>query len=69
MDDVNTTSEIHFNSGDSSDYYEYIVIADDGYDIVNVANIPNYVPYYISIIFAIGILSGLIFGWLSSWRR
>ena len=63
-----TDSEIQFISQDSTDFYEYIVISDDSLDTVNVANIPSYVPYYISIIFAIGVLCGLFFGWVSSWK-
>lgn len=63
-----TQSEIHLYSGDSSDFYEYIVIADDSLDTVNVANIPNYIPYYITIIFALGIVCGLIFGAISTWK-
>lgn len=63
-----TDSEIQFISQDSTDFYEYIVIADDSLDTLNVANIPSYVPYYISIIFAIGVLCGLFFGWVSSWK-
>lgn len=65
-----TDSEIHqFVNGDSSDFYEFIVLADDSFDSVNVINQPNYVPYYISIIFAIGFLAGLFWGWISSWKE
>lgn len=62
-------SEIHFISADSTEFYEYIVIADDSLDTVNCANIPNYIPYYISIIFALGIIAGLFFGWITAWRQ
>lgn len=68
MEDA-TNSEIHFISADSTDFYEYIVIADDSLDSVNIANIPSYVPYYISIIFALGIIAGLFFGWVSAWKQ
>lgn len=64
-----TDSEIHFISADSTEFYEYIVIADDALDTVNVSNIPSYIPYYISIIFALGIIAGLFFGWITSWKQ
>lgn len=67
--DVATSSTVQFNSADSSEYYEYIVLADDSLDTVNVANIPSYIPYYITIIFGLGILCGLLFGVISAWKR
>lgn len=67
--DIASSSIVKFNSADSSEYYEYIVIADDSLETVNVANIPNYIPYYITIIFGIGILCGLIFGVISAWKH
>lgn len=65
-----TTSQINTGlvSADSSDFYEYIQVVDDGYDSVNVINQPSYVPYYISLIFAVGILSGIIWGYISAWK-
>lgn len=65
---IATDSEVHFISADSTEFYEYIVIADDGLDTINVANIPSYIPYYICIIVALGVISGLIFGYISSWK-
>ena len=66
---LSTNSEIpHFLSADSTEFYEYIVIADDTLETVNVANIPSYVPYYLTIIFGLGVIAGLFFGWVSSWR-
>lgn len=67
--DVSTNSVIKFNDADSSEYYEYIVLADDSLDTVNVANIPSYIPYYITMIFGLGIIAGLIFGVISSWKQ
>lgn len=78
-DEVSTFSEIESvldeeqNSYDSSSvgsnpFYEYITIADPNLDSYNVMNIPNYVPYFLGIIFGIGILAGLFFAWVSSWK-
>lgn len=65
-----TDSEVHeFVNADSTEFYEYIVVADDSFDSVNVINQPSYIPYFISIIFAIGVLCGLFFGWVSSWKE
>ena len=70
-----TNSEIdeQFDYGfvdyDSSEFYEYIIGYDDSFDSVNVVNQPNYIPYFITIIFAIGFLCGLFFGWVSAWKE
>lgn len=54
---------------DSNPFYEYITIADPNLESYNVVNIPNYVPYFLGIIFGIGILSGLFFSWVSAWKQ
>ena len=55
---TNSEIEEHYDYGfvdsDSSEFYEYIVGYDDSFDSVNVVNQPNYIPYFITIIFAIG---------------
>lgn len=58
-----------FISQDSTDFYEYIQIADDSLETYNVANIPNYVPYFLGLIFALGIIAGLFWGWVSAWKQ
>ena len=59
-------NDYSFQSADGNEFYEYIKIADPDLDTYNVSNIPNYVPYFLGIIFGIGILSGLFFAWVSS---
>ncbi len=67
----NTQSEIDISDYtlNTEDYYDYIQIADDTYDSVNVVNQPSYIPYYMCIIFALGIIGGLLFGYISSWKE
>lgn len=78
-DEVSTFSEIEslpdeeqnsydYSSSDSNPFYEYITIADPNLDSYNIVNIPNYVPYFLGIIFGIGVLAGLFFAWVSSWK-
>lgn len=79
-EEISTNSEIEtvsdteqndhdFVPADSNPFYEYITIADPNLESYNVVNIPNYVPYFLGIIFGIGILSGLFFAWVSAWKQ
>lgn len=70
---VATNSEIFeenaFSPADGTELYNYITVPDNGVDTLNVGNQPSYCDAFIVIIFALGILSGLFFGWVSSWRN
>jgi len=71
IESVSTTeqNEYYSVSADSDPFYEYIKIADPNLDSYNVVNLPNYVPYFLGLIFAIGILSGMFFAWVSAWKQ
>ena len=71
IEDVSNTEQNSYDyaSVDSNSFYEYITIADPNLESYNVVNLPNYVPYFLGIIFGIGILSGLFFAWVSSWKN
>lgn len=79
-EEITTNSEIEIVSdseqnsydyapADSNPFYEYISIADSNLESYNVVNIPNYVPYFLGLIFGIGVLAGLFFAWVSSWKQ
>ena len=61
--------ETSFAPSEGTELYQYIVVPDNGVDAFNVANQPSYCDALIVIIFGLGILCGLFFGWLSSWRN
>ena len=61
-------SEYETVPADSNPFYEYVSV-NPNYDSYNVVNLPNYVPYFLGIIFGIGILSGLFFAWVSAWKQ
>lgn len=65
------------NASDSNVYFEpeieeyvaYVSVGDGQYDqIVAVDNIPDYSGALFSILFALGILAGMFFGRITSWR-
>ena len=70
---VATDSEIFeeyaFSPAEGTELYNYVVVPDNGVEAINVGNQPSYCGALIVIIFALGILSGLFFGWVSSWRN
>lgn len=79
-EEISTSSEIEtfsdteqnsydFVPADPNPFYEYISIADPNLESYNVVNLPNYVPYFLGIIFGIGILAGLFFSWVSAWKQ
>ena len=57
-----------FSTAEGTELYNYITVPDNGVDTLNVGNQPSYCDALIVIIFALGILSGLFFGWVSSWK-
>lgn len=56
-----------FTADSSDDLVSYIGVP-AGYDVVAVANIPNYTNALIVLIFAIGSLLGFMFARIASWR-
>lgn len=61
--------EYAFSPAEGTELYNYITVPDNGVDAINVANQASYCEAFIVIIFGLGILCGLFFGWVSSWRN
>lgn len=60
--------EMAFSPAEGTELYNYITVPDNGVDAINVGNQPSYCDAFIVIIFGLGILCGLFFGWVSSWK-
>lgn len=60
-------SNTPFITDSSDDLVSYISVP-SGYDVIAVANIPNYTNAFIVLIFAIGSLLGFMFARIASWR-
>lgn len=60
-------SDIPFTADSSDDLVSYISVP-SGYDVIAVANIPNYTNTLIVLIFAVGSLLGFMFARIASWR-
>lgn len=60
-------SDTPFTADSSDDLVSYISVP-SGYDVIAVANIPNYTNAFIVLIFAIGSLLGFMFARIASWR-
>lgn len=61
--------DISIDSLDSTEIYSYVSVPDNGAETFNIANQVQYTESLMVLIFALGILSGLFFGWVSSWRN
>lgn len=60
--------EYDLNDLEGTEFYNYVSVPDNGIDSVNVANQVLYIEPFIVIIFALGVIAGLFFGWVSSWK-
>lgn len=66
--DSEILEEYTFSPAEGTELYNYITVPDNGVDTINVGNQPLYCDAFIVIIFGLGILCGLFFGWVSSWK-
>lgn len=56
------------STADSSDDLVSYISVPSGYDVIAVANIPNYTNALLVLIFAVGSLLGFMFARIASWR-
>lgn len=70
MDDVASGSQIDFdiNTAGAQEYDVYESVTGQADNIVSVDNLRDYSGGFITIIFGIGLIAGIIFAKFSSWR-